>query len=61
MAPHNCLKGAEHPDLTEHDRKAVLRFTRFLRDEMEPHERYAYVMGEPMSSANDPESCGMGC
>lgn len=51
-----------HPqELSERDEDERERFIRYLRDEMDPHERLAYMRGEPMSSANDPLSAGMGC
>lgn len=53
------LRGLQE-GLTEHDRKHVELFCRFLKGER-THEVIAWACDDPMSSANDPEMAGMGC
>lgn len=57
---HSCVVGEDLSHLSANDRKQVELFQRFLRGER-THEIVAWALGEPMSSANDPESAGMGC
>lgn len=66
MAPRNCVKGrpprwcGTHTELTENDQRQMDLFKRFLNGERS-HEIVAWALGEPQSSANDPDMVGMGC